>query len=183
MNLTVNDKGRVILETDFLNQQWTSVPRALAINSNNVMGYYPSRINLEYVADYEDSFYLVKNRVWVTYMVDTELDDMFSDESKVSREWLQNGLVSQARLYNNHILDELRKVADFPNPDDLTLDTYQDAVYLLTTTIDEVLYDEKQAKEFNLPPKMDTDKVLEMLGSLYMLYQAKKRILKHEIKE
>lgn len=182
MNLLIDDRGRTVLETDFLNQQWTAQPKPIIINSDKVMHFFPSRINLEYVSDPQDNFYLAKNRVWVTYMVDTKLDRYFPEQLSVDRTSLQEGYVLSVYMYNKHVLNELRKVADFTDPDELTLENYDDALYLLMSTIDNVLYDEKQAKEFGLPATMNTDNTLELLGSLYALYRAKKRILRGALK-
>lgn len=182
MNLLIDDRGRTVLETDFLNRQWTVQPKPIIINSDRVMRFFPSRINLEYVLDPQGNFYLAKNRVWVTYMVDTELDRYFPKQLTVDRKSLQEGYVLSVYMYNKHVLNELQKISDFTDPDDLTLGNYDEAMKKLMSAMDEVLYDEKQSQEFGLPSAMGADNTLELLGSLYALYRAKKRILRGALK-
>lgn len=178
MNLLIDDRGRTVLETDLLNRQWTAQPKSIVINSDKVMCFFPSRINLEYVSDEQDNFYLAKNRVWVTYMLDTKLDRFFPEQLPVDRTSLQEGYMLGVYMYNKHVLNELQKISDFTDPDDLTLGNYDEAMKKLMSAMDEVLYDEKQSQEFGLPSAMGTDNTLELLGSLYALYRAKKRILR-----
>ena len=179
MRLNVLDNKYLILDELGVNKSWSLLGTPIKIKTHNVEGFYPARINLEYAVDQQDNITLYKNRMWHSYMDPTKLDKKIPSETDIDRELLESGEVPFVRELNEKILDMLSEFAEIRRPDDLTEDNFKDSIEYLMNLIDDrqtylsflnsnKLLENKETVEI-------TKQQLELLGSAYMLYSAKRR--------
>lgn len=178
MKLITNNRSQTVIETVGLDQTWTSKARGITVNSTNVMDFYPSRLNLEYSSDEQDKFYLVKNKTWSSYENETRLDEMFNKVTPINRRDLLNGLVPIVREFNYFVLSATTEFAEIKNPDELTLDNYDECLAYVIRLIDDRLLQLKYNKVNNKGSVVNKiNYQLELLGSIYQLYRAKYKLL------
>ena len=167
-----------------VNHSWSSLGGPIVVNSTDVIDFYPSRINLEYATDKKGNVTLYKNRVWSSYLSPTKIENHIPEETDVSESELKKGVVPVVKKFNEYVLDEVSKFSEVRNPDKLTKENFTESMdYLM-----EAINDRQTYIKFSQSNRMGNDNViinkvtkeLELLGSIYILYAAKRRILRKE---
>lgn len=182
MRMSKIANNAVVFDEVGVNHSWSSLGGPIKINSTKVVGFYPSRINLEYATDKDNKVTLYKNRVWSSYLKPTKIEAKIPDEVYVSNAELSSGVIPEIKKFNSYILDEVSKFCEIRHPDDLTNENYKDSLEYLM----ELINDRHTYIKFlqGNPLKNNTEVInrveteLEMLGSVYILYTAKRRILR-----
>lgn len=182
MRMSKVEPNSVVFDEIGVNHSWSSLGGPIKIGSTKVVDFYPSRINLEYATDKNNNVTLYKNRVWSSYLKPTKIEAKVPDEVYVNKDELVAGIIPEVKRFNLYILDEVSKFCEVRNPDELTADNFKDSMdYLMETINDRHTYIKFMQGN---PVKTDKDTIqriyneLEMLGSVYIMYAAKRRILR-----
>lgn len=182
MKIRTNSLSDTILDLENVNLPQSSKTQAVKITSKNVMDFYPSRINIEYSFDESFNIYFIKNRAWSAYQHKTLLDELLPNKVEIDRELLIKGVVPFIRDYNAFIwLTVHEKFPELLYPDDLTKDNFDREYGKLLDKIDDSLYKINDIRRGNIYLEGDTEEnvsqIIESLGSLFMLYQAKHKLI------
>ena len=117
-------------------------------------------------------------------MSPTKIENHIPEETDVSESELKKGVVPVVKKFNEYVLDEVSKFSEVRNPDKLTKENFSESMdYLM-----EAINDRQTYIKFSQSNRMGNDNViinkvtkeLELLGSIYILYAAKRRILRKE---
>lgn len=185
-----NKGDKTIIAVNDINKQWSNDPIKLVINSNRVSDFYPSRINIEYMSDSNDNLYLVKNKGWESYLgIPTVLDSNFDDEQKITDEELSSGRIESVHRYNELVLSKAYSQYGIENPDNMDMEDVDKGIQSVVQSMDELMNTYKYVEQGKSSSQLTNEEVvklshvtlnLEVLGSVYMLYRARKRLLKGE---
>lgn len=184
MNFEVKN-NKTLINVDDIKKQWSNSPIQIEVNSTEVSNFYPSRINLDYVSDENKSLYLIKNRGWDSYRgKPTMLDTMFDDYETISKAEVDFGYISTVKSYNDLVLSYVKSEFDIDNPDNLTEDNIDSGLSKVMKALDS-MFTEYKYIEANENSDSDTSDIkplilnnLESLGSVYMLYKARQKMIK-----
>lgn len=183
-----NKGDKTIIAVNDIAKQWSNDPIKIVVNSNRVSDFYPSRVNIEYVSDSHDNLYLVKNKGWDSYLgIPTVLDSNFDDEQKITDEELSSGRIESVHRYNELVLSTAYNQYGIENPDSMDMEEVDKGIQYVVKSMDELMNTYKYIEQGKSPSHLTNGDVvklshitlnLEVLGSVYMLYRARKRLLK-----
>lgn len=187
MNFEFKD-GKTVMSVNDIKKQWSNEPIHIAIGSDKVSDFYPSRINLEYMSDNEGNLYLVKNKGWDSYLgIPTVLDFNFLDNQVVTKEEILSGKVITVSDYNQMVLSIANSKFGIDSPDNLYGEALDKGIQDVVSSIDELVNTYKYIEQGKTVDELSSDTIhtlsnitlnMEVLGSVYLLYRARKRILK-----
>lgn len=187
MNFLNKGKQTVIAVND-INKQWSNDPIKLVVNTDKVSNFYPSRINLEYMSDKDNNLYLVKNKGWDYYLgIPTVLDSSFSNQELITKEELNKGIVNTVHDYNIKVLRIAKEIFDIDSPDLMDINQLDIGIQKVVQSIDELINSYKYIEQGDDTTELTSEQLkkishltlnMEVLGSVYSLYRARKRILK-----